>query len=803
MQVAGMPGIMEFIVLFQALSGMNGGQMPIGMPPLPEKAIVSRVAPEECLFYMSMSGTALPDASSANKTEQLLAEPEVQELLKSIDGVVQAFLIRNVADPDEAKNAIHAYSIGKALLTHPWCLFVSEVEVVPGGGSNVKAGMLLYLGEDASAFQADLDAIVAQAKSGDITTVTISGREFHRAKEKNGQALTWGFHKNIFVAGVGEGVVEAMPDRIKTPAPAWLVKMKEQVPVARRSMVTYANLEKAREVFFAAMAAESPTDVEKAKKIFAALGLDKLKAFKAISGMDEIGMVEKTLLESDGSLSGPLAAFCSQQLSVDDLKSVPAGAVQATAMKINAVEVYRAIRDAANVIEAGMGVEIDQKGGATVKMAGFESVEQALATLGETWTISSLPTSEMTPYAGMVVSVEVKDSFANVRTTVEGMLRMIASQDESAPKIDVTQIQGTDVTTLQIPKAPPFLTPCWCIKEGRLIVAASKGAMEAALVPGSADTLADDSAVKKAFAGPVAPTFLIYSNTPASMQTVYPKLPMLLQMVSSASGIGLNQLKLPELSTILPYAEPTVRTIRKSDSGVFLEQRSTMPGIGSSATAPIVVALVLPAVQAAREAARRAASLNNMKQLALCMHNYHEANKAFPPAYTTDASGKPLLSWRVYMLPYLEENELFKEFHLDEPWDSPHNKALIPRMPAAFRSPSYAGEPGKTNYLTVRTPDSAFPGKEKIGFRDIKDGTANTILTVEVNNESAVIWTKPDDYVPDASEPLKGLKGLRPGIFNAGMCDGAVRSISDEIDKTQFKAMVTRAGGEPVTALSP
>src|SRR5437588_6801844 len=101
-----------------------------------------------------------------------------------------------------------------------------------------------------------------------------------------------------------------------------------------------------------------------------------------------------------------------------------------------------------------------------------------------------------------------------------------------------------------------------------------------------------------------------------------------------------------------------------------------------------MVALLLPAVQAAREAARRAQCTNNLKQIGLAMHNYHSSNNCFPPAFTTDRDGKPLLSWRVLLLPYLECSSLYANFHLDEPWDSPHNRPLVNQMPSVFACPS-------------------------------------------------------------------------------------------------------------------
>ncbi len=243
------------------------------------------------------------------------------------------------------------------------------------------------------------------------------------------------------------------------------------------------------------------------------------------------------------------------------------------------------------------------------------------------------------------------------------------------------------------------------------------------------------------------------------------------------------------------------RPVRNGAKLTLTTDTGDNPQMASMATSGILVALLLPAVQAAREAARKIQSRNNLKQIGLAMHNYAQVHKTFPPAYSVDKDGKPLLSWRVLILPYLEGegDRLYKQFHLDEPWDSEHNKALIGQMPMVYLSPNsaLAGQ-GKTNYLTPRNERSIFPGTEAIGFAKIRDGTSNTIITLEVPDSSAVVWTKPDDFQYDEDNPLKGLAGMRPHGFLAGFADGSVQTISSMIDLTVLKALFTRDGKETI-----
>ena len=160
----------------------------------------------------------------------------------------------------------------------------------------------------------------------------------------------------------------------------------------------------------------------------------------------------------------------------------------------------------------------------------------------------------------------------------------------------------------------------------------------------------------------------------------------------------------------------------------------------------------------------------------------------------------------MYILPFIEQSALYEQFHLDEPWDSEHNKTLVERMPPVYQSPNSTAEPGKTVYLGNAGKDGVFvPAKEAgkrplvgLSLSKIRDGTSNTIMVVEASSAAAVIWTKPDDFVLRDDNPLQGLLGMRPGGFLAALCDGSVRFISQSIDTKTLKALFTCAGGEVV-----
>ncbi len=202
-----------------------------------------------------------------------------------------------------------------------------------------------------------------------------------------------------------------------------------------------------------------------------------------------------------------------------------------------------------------------------------------------------------------------------------------------------------------------------------------------------------------------------------------------------------------------------------------------------------------------RANAARSQCTNNLKQIGLAMHNYHAQYKSFPPAYTVDKAGKPLLSWRVLILPYLEQDALYKEFHLDEPWDSAHNRTLIERMPSTYHCPSGSSKRadlGKTTYLTPRGKATIFPGSEGVKIQKITDGTSNTIFVVDAGDNRAVTWTKPDDWDVDPKLDLKGIFGHHPGGASFAFADGSVRFIKETVDPKTIEMLITRDGGEVI-----
>jgi type II secretory pathway pseudopilin PulG len=229
-----------------------------------------------------------------------------------------------------------------------------------------------------------------------------------------------------------------------------------------------------------------------------------------------------------------------------------------------------------------------------------------------------------------------------------------------------------------------------------------------------------------------------------------------------------------------------------------------------------LVALLLPAVQAARDAARRTQSANNMKMIGLGMHNYHDTYNAFPYAGSEDARQGLGLSWRVRMLPFVDDVGLYNSFDWNQPWNGPTNQPLVDRMPKSYQSPSVPESKSQTVYLAVVDSEVVPPGGKprqtnrprpifsqdgrRSAMADIIDGTSNTIMVVEANPEEAVTWTQPRDLVFDPQNPRRGLGKTQRRGFQVLMADGSIRFIDDSVNDEVLRNMMFQNDGNVVPA---
>lgn len=212
----------------------------------------------------------------------------------------------------------------------------------------------------------------------------------------------------------------------------------------------------------------------------------------------------------------------------------------------------------------------------------------------------------------------------------------------------------------------------------------------------------------------------------------------------------------------------------------------------------LAIALLLPATRGAREPARRNDCLSHLRDIAISIQNYHDDFGHLPPAYTVDAEGNRLHSWRTLILPYMEEKALYESIDLTKPWDDPANaEAREQFMPLYVCASATRGDENITSYLAVVGPDCAFSGSEPRKLSEVTDSTGKTIMVVEVHSDRAVHWMSPHDISPGEVLALcPDSKSNHPGIFQAAFLDGHAKAIPLDIDPNELRGMLTIAGGE-------
>jgi len=201
--------------------------------------------------------------------------------------------------------------------------------------------------------------------------------------------------------------------------------------------------------------------------------------------------------------------------------------------------------------------------------------------------------------------------------------------------------------------------------------------------------------------------------------------------------------------------------------------------------------------------------MNNMKQISLAMMMYETDHGSFPPAYTVDEDGRPLHSWRVLILPYLDETGLYNQIALDEPWDSPNNRALADMMPAVYAcqaTPTDA-EMNQTSYAMIVGEKTISDGPNAVSSSDITDDMDTTIMIVEAAG-CGLNWMEPVDLNADEISYQindgsgNGIRSDHSGQVNVAFCDGSVQSLFIATDPEEIEAMSTRNGGETVYSVS-
>jgi prepilin-type processing-associated H-X9-DG protein len=555
------------------------------------------------------------------------------------------------------------------------------------------------------------------------------------------------------------------------------------------------------------------------------LGLDGLKQVELQWGFQDDALVSVLGVVAPEPRRGILALLDQPTFNIGSLPPLPGGLSGFTALSIDPLKTYDQIvalmkkanppaADQVPVVEEmirqrfGLDIRNDLLPGLGPKLALY--AQPSAGNVGQ-----DAATAMLAQFSGLTLAVQVRGQAALTRS-FDPLMRTVNAilvTQRAGPNAPVLEFRKQDgprpsyVLDLAQGGLPPqilaMFEPTFTLGRDQLVFGASTAAVERAIGASTAKP-GELWQATGAFAAMARrlPENLVLLNVSDTREMLPPMIESLPAIVRQMKGVALHvdPAKVPQAAELAPLLFPASTALAVDREGARFVVRESIPSISSPATTGVLVGLLLPAVQAAREAARRAQCVNNLRQIGLAMHNYASANNnVFPKPAITGEQGKPLLSWRVAILPYIQQQELYNKFKLDEPWDSPHNKALLKEIPSTYLCPSRTVTEPFTTTLRVFTGDGAlFEGGKGTALADITDGTSSTLMVVEA--DEAVPWTKPDDLLfdPAAVPSLFGAGSRHPGGFNTLFADGSVRFIKTTIGLQTFRALITRAGGEVV-----
>jgi hypothetical protein len=570
------------------------------------------------------------------------------------------------------------------------------------------------------------------------------------------------------------------------------------------------------------------------------LGLDSLKSVAGRSGFKGPALWSEMNINASGERKGLLALVNQEPFTLSDLPPLPSSASGFAASSFNWAKAYDSIlkvaRDVAAYVPESKSDDVDRAISKMRDAIGFDLREDLFASLGNVHCIYA--DSNQLPFGlGFGLAVEVRDA-GKLRKSVDLLLTALEKRAGRNVSIRRSDKYGQSLISLEF--AEGAMTPALSIGDKWMSLGIVPQSVEAFLMreAGKLPRWAPSAEMKTILAEvPSSFTAITVSDPRDTYQMALGFAPFLM----GAAQAGIRQspafppdFRLPISTADIPPAElvtrplfPNISVATTSPEGTIYTSRTSLPaapftgavdGGTAFSTTAIMTALLLPAVQQAREAARRTQSRNNLKMLMLAMHNYHDTFQTFPEGTVPNEKLKSdeRLSWITKLLPFVDQAALYEKIDFEEGWeDEPNAMLMMTRLPV-LQNPSSSEPPGKygtTNYvgiagvgkdapeLPASSPRAGIFGYNRgTKLQDVRDGTSNTMAITDgkeggpwgAGGKATIraLTEKPYINGPD------GIGGPHVGGISAALADGSVRFISQNIDPKTFEALATINGGE-------
>ncbi len=609
MAVAPAIGFVELILI--PLLSLGGIILPGGVPPLPEDPALIQSVPADALLAIQWFGGTEPNPQSANATERLAANPEIKALFATI---VEAFqkAARTEAPPQLAQGLTSALNVVDFISKRPGCLYISNVDLPPAQPS-INAAIIVNVGDKSAEigrFLRDLENLVLEqmgegGRRPVATTSDVSGNPFRVLPfPPRVPPVAWGFSGDYLIVAVGYGmpvrVFETLKTRNGLGSTVEFAKLRAAVKTEAPMSRVYLNVQAILGKIIGAAGAQG-ADM-KALGALNALGLMSIQAVVAETGLEGAGTASKTLVAVKGVPSGLLRLCEGAPLAEADLALIPGDATIAAAFRLNAETVYNEFLTSLGTFDPRARDEfLREVPQAIEREIGLSLADDILRPLGDTWSVWSAPSEGGLVFTGLTLAVAVKDR-DRCRKTLDKLTGFLQEKmgapramDAQRPRRGIylasTTCRGVTIQYLNAVGEELPAAPAWCLTDTHFSVSLFPQMLKAALARGAAveSSLARQPALKDR-GGALA---LAYVDTPSLFRMLYPLAHPLAQVLCSklqSEGIDVTIAALPAASGILPHLGPEVSTAARTDQGILLITRGTVPSAGP------VLGMMLPAM---------------------------------------------------------------------------------------------------------------------------------------------------------------------------------------------------------------
>ncbi len=766
----------------------------------------ARFIPDDALVAGVWHGVS-QSGNTQSAVEQSLTQGQLALFYQSLFGYFEA-LLSVQTEPELAEAMVQALSVsGMGYVRTDF----------QGGQPGLSAALVLEAGDATERIERQLQVWVQGLEKLESIEETAGHLDSYQIEP--GLTVELGRIRGHWVMTAGTQEGRQLLGRVANAEPDWWIALDERLVLPRPLAIVSLNAREA--IKNASQMQNEPLDL---KRLLAITGLGGVERASMALGFDDQGYVHRTWIETDGSPQGLLAGLRAGQLTEQSLGYMPQDTTLGVVLDCDIHQLLGRAIEAADRVDPEWAANVRRGSQALAEELGASTLGELTQALGTPWALYHSP-SQGGWINGVAMVIPVEDA-ESLRHLEKRWLDQIQDEVDNGgfflpPLYHQSEYRG-EKTHTYINFSYGLFTLSWCMTSDYLVVSLAPQNIKPILDRLSQDFGEDSPPLKFADERASAVFALDLKQLLGSPQG----LAMVTgRMFESSIRRELRRFfpedKTPEFATShFPHGE-LIRELANEDrlaiypqpDGILVEGRFTLPGtewafmgsLGTLAAVWMDEIGVDPISFLSPVAARRNESVNHLKMIGLAFHNYHATYARLPNYASTDKDGKPLLSWRVHLLPFLEQQQLYSQFHLDEPWDSEHNIKLIEQMPKVFRSPNSQAKPGYTNYVTIRSNDSLFPAldinrqprTEGIRFGEVLDGLSNTVMVVEANDRSAVIWTQPDDLVPDM-QILQQIVGLYRNQFAVLMADGRVIWLPSEMGHDTLLQVISRAGGEPI-----